>query len=289
MAGLQKSKQVTQKAFPDTINGYTMVKFLGRGSMGEVFLVTHDETEYTMKVSTNSKEHTFWQKNTIQMSGIPKTHIVFADKCAYVIITEYAKGECLFDVIEELTCGERTTVMVKLIRLLARLHLNGFAHLDVKLENLIFDRTNQKLWLIDFDEAISKKTPQVSLCGSPMYVAPDLWLLKGIVVVDWNLAMAADTWSIMTCCYMLITGYPPFTQSMKNHKFATVFKGCPLFSAHAKWFAIVVDFLRKQHWVDRKCLDDLFAQYGLISKSIKSTRSTTPVRQTIKKQCNSKK
>lgn len=241
-----------------------MIKHLGSGSSGEVHLVKLNSVYYTVKIADNCSEFKFWQKHgEIDLCGIPKVHAMFRENHKWVTVFEYAQGECLLDLVTnsslpKLTYRERHIIITGLMWLITKLHQIGFAHLDIKLENLIFDRTCNKLWLIDFDLTIAKETPHFHLCGSPMYMSPDVWALGDFSVADWNLAVAADTWSVMVCCYMLLTDNAPYQKSIKkNGEMSKLYLVKPLFRRHHKWFPTLCDFLRTQHWVDRKSLAEL--------------------------------
>jgi hypothetical protein len=76
----------------------------------------------------------------------------------------------------DLTLDQMISVLRQLIELIAKIHNEGGAHRDIKLENLFISKhpTNGKvtLYILDFD--FYTRT-QAALSGSPAFVPPELW------------------------------------------------------------------------------------------------------------------
>lgn len=77
--------------------------------------------------------------------------------------------------------GGMKSVVVRLSRELveavAFLHRHRVAHLDIKPENLVFDADTQRLYLIDFDLAITCSSTDEKVrcsCGTPGWAAPEV-------------------------------------------------------------------------------------------------------------------
>jgi len=95
------------------------------------------------------------------------------------------------------------------------LHSNEIAHLDIKLENIVYDKTSDILKLIDFgfavptskidlDTGIEHEVLVENYCGSYEYVAPEILLKQ-----PYN-GKKADIWSMGVLCYTMLCGKFPF-------------------------------------------------------------------------------
>jgi serine/threonine protein kinase len=112
------------------------------------------------------------------------------------MIQEYISGGELYD----LCCSSfpfpedmLQKLFVELVKGVSWLHLNGIAHRDLKLENVLLDH-NQTVKIIDlglatfFNDAMELE----EFCGSPDYAAPELYMRKkynGYAVDIWALAV----------------------------------------------------------------------------------------------------
>lgn len=82
------------------------------------------------------------------------------------------------------------------------LHQRNIAHRDVKPENVVLDRYGYPL-LIDFGCARSIVQQSTTICGTPLYVAPEILTCKGHTT-------AVDCWSFGVLVYELLTMQTPF-------------------------------------------------------------------------------
>merc|ERR1712004_322728 len=64
------------------------------------------------------------------------------------------------------------------------LHDRMICHRDIKPENLlVIDRqTTKSLKLADFGLAVAVREPLFTVCGTPTYVAPEIWLRRATVL-----------------------------------------------------------------------------------------------------------
>lgn len=95
-----------------------------------------------------------------------------------------------------------TFFIANLILALEYLHFNKIIHRDLKPENLML-MTNGYLKLGDFGNAKIIPDRTFTLCGTPEYIAPELWLNKGH-------GIPADYWSVGILIYEFLTGKTPF-------------------------------------------------------------------------------
>ena len=110
------------------------------------------------------------------------------------------RGDC---VSESIACS----VVRQLFEALAYMHSKLICHRDVKLENLIYNKLNGSLKLVDFGFATSCKEKHRMGCGTPSYMAPEL-----VAKREYNGA-ETDMWAAGVCLYTILTGYLPFRGS----------------------------------------------------------------------------
>jgi serine/threonine protein kinase len=85
---------------------------------------------------------------------------------------------------------------------LDKIHTQGFAHRDIKLENLLFG-DDYTLKICDFGSATDKETSSDKV-GSLGYMCPEMHEGR-----EYN-CQQADLFSLAIVLFMLITGRPPF-------------------------------------------------------------------------------
>ncbi|CAE7244489.1 CPK1, partial [Symbiodinium necroappetens] len=142
--------------------------------------------------------NTEFMLNLPETEGIAKLYEVLEDKKGYYVIMEKVAGQDLFETMTGkglLPIAEVKEVMRQLLQALAELHARNCIHKDLKLENIMFDRTppaNAKVdWasfmggdqspvkvkLIDFDtvETVQPQTPKKAkdVLGTDQYIAQE--------------------------------------------------------------------------------------------------------------------
>lgn len=86
------------------------------------------------------------------------------------------------------------------------IHEKGFAHRDLKVENIVFDPKSGILKIIDFGFSLEVKEDErvKYMCGTPTYLCPDQTKL------GMYLPIAADIWACGVIFYHFLTGEFPF-------------------------------------------------------------------------------
>lgn len=214
----------------DTIDGrYTIVKNIGSGSYGDVFLVDDKHSRYAMKILRLYDEPSdlhddlvrrFKQEfETAQMSGEYFVHSLEYSEVKgnpYFTMEYCPKGDLSKYV------GKDTSILPRLSHNilvgLHDLHSSGKIHRDLKPENVLI-RENGKAALTDFG-VVGNKEPSKRLSsksifrrpkqkfGSPLYMAPEMNDLKrgGVTYLP-----TIDIWSFGVMIYELLTdGKFPF-------------------------------------------------------------------------------
>lgn len=135
-----------------------------------------------------------------------------------LLVLEFCPGGELFDILyytQQLDAKTARTYFVQMMDGLAACHKAGIVHRDLKPQNLLMDGQYQ-LKITDFGlsklckdaDTVTMKTHYVGTRG---YQAPELLRKK-------RYGKACDIFSAGVILFILLTGYPPFEQAVKNDK-----------------------------------------------------------------------
>ena len=98
------------------------------------------------------------------------------------------------------------------------LHERHIIHRDIKLENVIFDKTKSFIKLVDFgfSTCVMPKNSRIKIfCGTPTYMAPEI-VSKDKNAISLGQAEKghagppADIWALGVVLYLLLSGKFPF-------------------------------------------------------------------------------
>ncbi|XP_025417637.1 serine/threonine-protein kinase ULK3-like isoform X3 [Sipha flava] len=213
--------------FPQ-VEGYKIVKNIGRGSTSTVYLA-HAKNEsknmVAIKVIQRSKLSKSAENAVVTEIGVMQKfkhkHIVqmidfLWDRKNIYIILEHCDGGDLSTFIKNHTklpekiCRK---FMQQLALALQFLRSHNVSHLDLKPQNLLLMRSPQlTLKVGDFGLAkfMSEKTQMENIRGSPLYMAPEMLLHSRYDV-------KADLWSVGVIAYECIYGRAPYaSDSIKD-------------------------------------------------------------------------
>ena len=149
-----------------------------------------------------------------------------ADTASHIfVIMEYAEGGSLLDYVrasKRLGEPESCRLFRQALAGIGYCHERGIVHRDIKLENLLLDRS-RNLKIVDFGLSailIPGKRLKVH-CGSPSYAAPEIIARK---VYD---GPPVDIWSAGVVLFAMVAGYLPFHASggNKNELCAKIMRG----------------------------------------------------------------
>lgn len=213
---------------------YDVVRVIGEGAYGKVYLVQHQTTGQLRAVKVISKlEHIHANESLItelQAVGkldhphILKLYALYVSLQTIAIVSEYLSGGELFDHLIQLgriTEQEAACIMRQVLSAISHCHQHGVVHRDLKPENLMLEKPytldeDVIIKVIDFG-ASSLLEPQKHLekkTGTSLYVAPE--------VLDMSYNEKCDVWSCGVIMYMLLAGFPPFNGGSVNEILANV-------------------------------------------------------------------
>ncbi|KAF2074903.1 hypothetical protein CYY_003780 [Polysphondylium violaceum] len=151
------------------------------------------------------------------------------------IVLELATGGELFDHIKakgRYSEPEAKIVFKQILEAVSYLHQLNITHRDLKPENILVDKLNNGESIIkitDFGLAkiIGEKEIATTLCGTPLYVAPEI--IKNCLYHDGNgnagYGKEVDAWSLGCILYILLSGRPPFDIEKKQNFHLQIDKG----------------------------------------------------------------
>ena len=205
----------------ERIGPYNIIRKIGSGGMGTVYLGSHEETgnEAAVKVlpSSMSREAGFVHRFTREisvLSEVSNPHIVRlldsgVDNEIYYYAMEYVDGETLTQRLrreKRLAWADVIEVSLQICTALKAAHDAGIVHRDLKPGNLLITKDGQ-IKLADFGVAQvfagSKLTVTGGIVGTAEFMSPEQ--AKGQ-----RATKQSDLYSLGAVMYVMLTGRPPF-------------------------------------------------------------------------------
>ena len=205
------------------IKDFEIVKELGCGSFGRVFLGRHIKTKvlYAIKAidkqnKTNIDEKPYFKRELEIMYKIHHPNVVklfghFEDnKYCYFIMEYISKGNVYnllnIDKRKQLSTKVIATIMKDVISATYFLHnMNPpIIHRDIKPENVLLNEGMvAKLTDFGWSNYIQEEKERKTVCGTPIYLAPE-------IIKEAGHDERVDIWCIGVLLFELITGRVPF-------------------------------------------------------------------------------
>jgi len=181
---------------------------------------------------------------SIESDLFVKFYESFEDESHVYIVTEFVEGGELYELVEKFPFGVpellSKSILKQIFTGVALLHKNNIVHLDLKLENIMYNPENDKIKIIDFGFAMATADKQrlTEYCGSLHYIAPQL-----LYKIPYD-GFKADVWSLGVLSFALLSSKFPFDDEMDNHQkiFWKIKKGA--FEAPAHFSASALSFVQ---------------------------------------------
>ena len=220
------------------IQNYRIVRQLGSGGMGEVYLA--EDIRLNRKVAlkllpphftVNPDRVRRFEREARAASALNHPNIVTVyeigqSNTTHFIATEFVDGKTLRQLINEkpLNLGETLNVSMQVADALSGAHAEGIVHRDIKPENIMI-RQDGYVKILDF--GLAKLTEQQTtdadletptllqtnpglVMGTVQYMSPEQARAK-------NVGVRTDIWSLGIVMYELLAGHVPFSGETPSH------------------------------------------------------------------------
>uniref|UniRef100_A0A8C5AMD9 non-specific serine/threonine protein kinase n=1 Tax=Gadus morhua TaxID=8049 RepID=A0A8C5AMD9_GADMO len=234
-------KEGCEKADPSQFH---LLKVLGQGSYGKVFLVRKIRGAdrghlYAMKVlrkatlKVRDRVRSKMERDILAEVNHPfivKLHYAFQTEGKLYLILDFLRGGDLFTRLSKEVMFTEEDVKFYLAELalaLDHLHSLGIIYRDLKPENILLDEDGH-IKITDFGlskEAIENDKRAYSFCGTIEYMAPEVVNRRGHT-------QSADWWSFGVLMFEMLTGSLPFQGKDRKETMALILKaklGMPQF------------------------------------------------------------
>lgn len=207
----------------DIIGNYRVLKKLGEGGMGTVYLARDLSLEREVALKIISPELTrnpslmarfrveAIAQAKLNHSNITVIHSFDQQKDTYYIVMEFVDGKTLKQVVREnkkIPLKEAAAIFSQILEAVAYAHFKGIVHRDIKPSN-IFLTKDHTVKIGDFGiakvEGIDGLTRAGSTLGSPLYCSPEQVMGK-------KTDARTDVYSLGMTLYEMLTGKLPFKQ-----------------------------------------------------------------------------
>ncbi|MFP4055978.1 MAG: protein kinase domain-containing protein [Candidatus Brocadiia bacterium] len=224
------SEQPTERyrePLPEGIEHYRLLRALGRGGMGQVYLAEDPlagnrrvaikslpisdclppAKREGLRVRLRQEAHALGQ---VDHPAIPKLYHVIEKESAFHIVMEYVEGHTLAELVgrgETFTQAQVVAIATEALGALAAAHAKGLLHRDVKPSNIMVTPSGE-VKLIDFGlakgmDAEAHITRTDATPGTPGYMAPEQ-------VAGNESTAASDQFCLGIVLYELLAGQRPF-------------------------------------------------------------------------------
>lgn len=204
----------------DQIGPYTLVRKLGQGASGLVWLAERRgsllTTEVALKVPFDdeanlesiNREAQVWRAATGHPNVLP---VIEADSYdgQVIIVSEYAAGGTLKDWLDRNggqapSCESAVSMMEGILSGLEHLHEKGLVHCDLKPSNVLLQGETPRITDFGVSRVLRATMHTKHLSGTPAYMPPE--------AIDGHLSKLSDLWAAGVILYVMLASRLPFPQ-----------------------------------------------------------------------------
>lgn len=194
-----------------SISDYQLIRIIGTGTFGKVYLALRDDKSYALKMLHKKKiielkqiVHIKNEKNIL--AGVQHPFIVnlveaFQDRLNLYLVFEFVQGGEIFRLLRKENIFPNDVALFYIAEItlaLQYLHQRQIAYRDLKPENLLIG-SDGHLKITDFGFAKKIVDRSYTLCGTPEYLAPEIIMGQGHNLgVDW--------WALGILLYEMLSG-----------------------------------------------------------------------------------
>ena len=288
------------------IEDLTLIKSVGKGSFGEVFLTSKKGTDQMFAVKKVSKSLVLQDKvkkyfnneiyilKQVNHPNIIKLYEIKQTLNNFYLVFDLCNGGGLSNCLEKymkqnkrpFTQEIAQSIIRQLVSGLQYLHHNKILHRDLKLDNVLIhfnteeDKNNFNLLkaqvkIIDFGFAryLENDSLAQSVLGSPINMDPQI--LAKMRKIDNNQSFGydqkADIWSLGTICYEMLIGAPPFDATSYEELVSKIQKGDYKIPNNLKLSKEAISFINGmlQHNPQKRLNIDQLANHNFLMKNVK--------------------
>ena len=198
---------------------YLIGRQIGHGAYGKVNLALHIASRRLVAIKTFSKKNLMnkqtYRKIQHEINILSQLHNPFINQ----ILDSFETDKHIFIVMENV-CGDlfnfirrrgklsesiSKLIFKQIIEGLKYIHKKKIVHRDIKLNNILID-LNNTIKICDFgiSEKLSDGDIMYEKCGTPAYIAPEIFKNKGYE------GYLCDIWSAGITLYYMLSGSQPF-------------------------------------------------------------------------------
>ncbi|GFN76867.1 calcium/calmodulin-dependent protein kinase type 1 [Plakobranchus ocellatus] len=199
------------------------------------------------------------------------------------IVLELVEGGELFDKIISIDKYSEDTAKMLFYQMavaIKYLHDQGITHRDLKPENILLatDELETLIKVTDFglSKFVDAGSMMKTFCGTPSYLAPEILLTAG----SGAYTKAIDCWSLGVILFIMLSGYPPFSDERKDMDLPKQIMGGHYSFPKQYWGDVsetAIDLMKKMMVVDPKkrlTFDEVLSHPWLQDDAMKTKANT---------------
>ena len=208
---------------PESFGRYTVVRLLGRGGFGSVYLARDGELGRLVAIkvprpgllSSPEQVQAFLDEARIAAGLVHPAIVAVYDvgrqgENDVFVVFEYVEGRNLASLLktDRLSPTQLVKLMVPVAEAVHHAHKAGLVHRDIKPSNILIDQQGRP-HIADFGLALSENPQDLrerEIAGTPIYMAPEQVLGE-----THRLDRRTDVWALGVVLYLGLSGRPPFS------------------------------------------------------------------------------